>query len=218
MLEQLREQWENAPVWQKLLVAIILPTVIAGAIWFYMIKPTAERKKAVEAEITQLEQEISQLKALIQPGIIEQLEKEILKLQELEKKTRAEVERVVGKIPTEEEIEKILGEINFIAGIRNLVITSITISQPQVMNLTVVQTPSGKLVREAGGGGQSGGVPVKAIRVSMNLEGRVKDLYLFLDTLQRKGLVSFPRSLVITPVEGEGKVKAQMSVDIIVQM
>ncbi len=218
MLEQFREQWASAPIWQKLLVAIILPTVVAGAIWFYMIKPTVERKKAVEAEIAQLQQEINQLKGLIQPGIIAQLEKELANLKELEKKTRLEVERVVGKIPTEGEIEKILGEINFLAGVRNLVITSITISSPQVMNLMVVKTPSGKVVRQAGGGQGSGGVPVKAIRISMNLEGKTQDLYLFLESLQKKGLVSFPRSLAITPVEREGRVKAQMSVDIIVQM
>ncbi len=106
----------------------------------------------MEAEIAQLQQEINQLKGLIQPGIIAQLEKALDNLRELEKKTRLEVERVVGKIPTEGEIEKILGEINFLAGVRNLVITSITISSPQVMNLMVVKTPSGRVVRQAGGG------------------------------------------------------------------
>ena len=233
MLERITQQWANAPLWQRLLILIIAPLVIIGAIYFYNIKPNIEKKKQLELQAVQLKQEIDKYSRLIQPGALRELEEQLKSLLQEEEKTRAEVEKVVGKIPTKEEIERILGEINFMAGIRDLVITRIAVSQPRVTNLLVVEAGERKIVKLAsqskrnqqGNRGQAQqtpqggtpGVPVTMMEVQMTLEGKTSDLYGFLESLYRKGLVSYPKSVRISPVKNANIVTAQVVIDIILQ-
>lgn len=233
MLERITQQWATAPLWQRLLILIIAPLVIIGAIYFYNIKPNMEKKKQLELQAAQLKQEIDKYSRLIQPGALRELEEQLKSLLQEEEKTRAEVEKVVGKIPTKEEIERILGEINFMAGIRDLVITRIAVSQPRVANLLVVEAGEKKIVKLAsqnrrnqqGNRGQAQqtpqggtpGVPVTMMEVQMTLEGKTSDLYGFLESLYRKGLVSYPKSVRISPVKNANIVTAQVVIDIILQ-
>ncbi|GEM_PF-2034346 len=242
MLERIKQQWANSPLWQRLLIVIIAPAVVIGALWFYTIKPNIEKKKELEGQIAQLKQEIEKYNRLIQPGVLKKLEQQLEELKKQEEMTRTELEKVVGKIPTREEIERILGEINFMAGIRNLVITRIAVAQPKVTNLQLVEAGDRKLVkvvaqqkqppnrrmarrnRQAKGPQpnqqqkpQQAGIPVTTMEVQMTVEGRTSDLYSFLESLYRKGLVSYPKSVRISPVKGANMISADVIIDIILQ-
>ncbi len=237
MLERLKQQWAIAPLWQRLLIVIIAPVVVIVAVYFYAIKPNVEKKKELEAQVVQLKQEIDKYTRMIRPGVLKKLEKQLEELKKEEEQTKEELEKVVGKIPTREEIERILGEINFMAGIRNLVITRIAVSQPRVTNLQLVESGDQRVVKvvstqqgnrnqqQQQRGNQKGqqkqqaqvGIPVTTMELQMTIEGTTSDLYGFLESLYRKGLVSYPRSVRISPVKNANIVTAQVVIDIILQ-
>ena len=230
MLEKIKQQWAIAPLWQRLLIVIIAPAVVIGALYFYMIKPNIEKKKELEGQVAQLKQEIDKYTRMIRPGVLKKLEKQLEDLKKQEEETKEELEKVVGKIPTREEIERILGEINFMAGIRNLVITRLAVSQPRVTNLQLVEAGEQKIVKvvstqqgnqrqQQGGQNQQAqvGIPVTTMEVQMTIEGTTSDLYGFLESLYRKGLVSYPKSVRISPVKNANIVTAQVVIDIILQ-
>jgi len=236
-LDRLKAQWSATPVWQRLILVILLPLVVAGAIWFYVIKPDMERRDRLVRERTQLVQEIAKYKQLIKPQVLESLQKQLESLKVKEEEKRKELERVVGKIPTVEEVERIFGEINTIASARGLVITKIALSQPRTVNLQLMEKEGRKFVRQVATPKrkptgrrpprrqpqkktrepQQRGVPVTTMRVTLNLEGKSSSVYSFLKDVQRRGLVSYPVSLKISPSKPEGNVSASVVIDVILQ-
>ncbi len=238
-LDRIKAQWAATPLWQRLILAILLPLVVAGAIWFYVIKPDIEKRDRLLGERAQLQREIEKYRQLIKPQVLERLQKQLENLKAKEEEKKKELERVVGRIPTVEEVEKIFGEINTIAGYRNLVITKIALSQPKTLNLQLVEKEGRKLVRSVTveqrkvrgrrprkappqkkkqpRQQQPRGVPVTTMRVTMNLEGKSSSIRDFLKDIQRRGLVSYPVSLKMKPSREGGTVSADVVIDVILQ-
>ena len=231
-----KEQWEAAPLWQRVIVVLILPTVLVGAIWFYVIKPDMETRDRLVSQREQLKQEIAKYRRLIRPQVIENLKKQLEELKKKEEEKRKELEKMVGDIPTQEEIEKVFGEINSIALSNDLVITRIAISQPRVKNFQLMEKDGKKMVklvaaqseqrrrgrRTARRGKkqqqpQAAGVPVTTMEVAMSLEGTTRSVYGFLRKIYEKGLVSYPKSVKIKPLRDRGLVSADVVIDVILQ-
>ncbi len=231
-----KEQWEAAPIWQRVIVVLILPAVLVGAIWFYVIKPDMETRDRLVSQREQLKQEIAKYRRLIRPQVIENLKKQLEELKKKEEEKRKELEKVVGDIPTQEEIEKVFGEINSIALSNNLVITRIAISQPRVKNFQLTEKDGKKMVklvaaqpeqrrrgrRTARRGKkqqqpQAAGVPVTTMEVAMSLEGTTRSVYGFLRKIYEKGLVSYPKSVKIKPLRDRGLISADVVIDVILQ-
>lgn len=236
MLGNLRDQWANTPLWQRALLLIIFPAVVVGAVWFYMVKPAVEERDRLRQERQRLIQEINRYRALIKPEVLERLRVQIAELEKEVERKREELEKVVGKIPTEKDLERILGEVNYLAGMRDLVITRISISRPKVQNLQLVERegrkivqvvatqPQGRQVRRTARGQpqrqqqpQQRGIPIMTVELSMTAEGKTKNIQAFLTDLHRRGLVSYPKSVTIKPVRGEDRVSAEIVIDVILQ-
>ncbi|RLJ71018.1 pilus assembly protein PilO [Hydrogenivirga caldilitoris] len=233
-MPSIKEQWEATPLWQKAVVSVALPLVAIGAVWFYVISPDMEKKDKLLKEKDQLNQEIARYKRLIRPDALKSLEEQLEKLKKEEEVKKQELEKVVGKIPTQEEIEKVFGEINDIAASKELIITRISISPPRTQSLELVESEGKKFVKTAAQPQQQQkrrgrapqkqaqpvaerGVPVTTMEVSMNLEGTTENLYSFLEAIYKRGLVSYPKSLSIKPVSGKGTVEAAVTIDVILQ-
>ena len=221
-----KEQWEAAPLWQRAIVVLIFPVVIVGAIWFYVIKPDMERRDKLISERNQLRQEIEKYRRLIRPQVIENLKKQLEELRKEEEQKRKELEQVVGKIPTQEEIEKVFGEINSIALSKNLVITKIAVSRPQVRRFQLIDKGDRKIVKPVNTNPQqrgrkpqtqTTGVPVTTVEVALSLEGTTDSVYGFLKKIYEKGLVSYPKSIRIKPVADKGMINADVVIDVILQ-
>ena len=235
-MPSLKEQWEATPAWQRMVVAVALPLVAIGAVWMYVVKPDMETKDRLTKEKQQLNQEIAKYKRLIRPGALKKLEGQLENLKKEEEAKKKELEKVVGDIPTQREIEKVFGEINRIAVSKNLVITSISLSSPKTQNFQLVEKGGKKFVKPAAqqqqqkqrGGGRRGrvkkkqapvqkGIPITTVEVAMNLEGTTKDVYGFLEALYKQGLVSYPKSVNLKPSRDRGVVSASVTIDVILQ-
>lgn len=227
----LKEQWGAAPLWQRVLIVLILPMVIIGAVWFYVIKPDMETRNRLLSQRTQLKQDIERYKKMIKPKVLDTLRKQLEELNKEEERKRMELEKIVGEIPTYEEIERVFGEINSIALSKNLIITKLSLSQPKTQNLQLVEKEGKKLVKVVTQAqpqrGQRGrrtpskrqqvqGVPVTTMEMSMSLEGRAQDVYEFLEAIHTRGFVSYPKSVRIKPAK-EGTVGADVVIDVILQ-
>lgn len=212
-MPSLKEQWEATPLWQRALIVFVLPFTFVGALWFYVIKPDIERKEKLVSQKTELRKEIEKYRRMIRPGVLERLEKELEELKAVEEKKREELKEVVGVIPTVEEMERVFGEINAVALSQDLVITRIAVSDPQTRNFQLVEGKDGKFVKVTN---QKQGVPVITATISMSLEGKTQNIYLFLQSLHRRGLVSYPKSVKIKPLKKD-TVGADVVIDVILQ-
>ena len=146
-IEEIKAQWQEAPPWQKLLVAIILPVVVGGALWFYYIAPLIDKKIELQNKKEQLQSEIENLRLMARESIITRMQEQLEKLKEEEKEKKKELEKVVGKIPKAGEIEKVLSQINSISIMHNVVIGSISMSTPKTKRYELVSSGDTKFVR-----------------------------------------------------------------------
>ncbi|HIQ31597.1 MAG TPA: hypothetical protein EYH49_05500 [Aquifex aeolicus] len=221
-MPSLKEQWEATPLWQRALIVFVLPFTFVGALWFYVIKPDIERKEKLVSQKTELRKEIEKYRRMIRPGVLERLEKELEELKAVEEKRREELKEVVGVIPTVEEMERVFGEINAVALSQDLVITRIAVSDPQTRNFQLVEGKDGKFVKvlsqtnQKEGQKPPPGIPVTTATISMSLEGKTQNIYLFLQSLHRRGLVSYPKSVKIKPLKKD-TVGADVVIDVILQ-
>lgn len=145
-----KEQWEAAPLWQRAIIVLILPAVVAVVVWLYWVKPTMETRDKLISEKEQLQQEIARYRTMIRPQILENLRKQLEELKEQERQKQEEFERVVGRIPTREDLDRIFGKINSIAFSKNIVITRVAVSRPQVKNFRIVEKEGRKFVELIG--------------------------------------------------------------------
>lgn len=150
-----KEQWEAAPLWQRAIIVLILPAVVAAVVWLYWVKPTMETRDKLISEKEQLQEEITRYRSMIRPQILENLRKQLEELKEQERQKREEFERVVGRIPTREDLDRIFGKINSIAFSKNIVITRVSVARPQVKNFRIVEKEGRKFVELIGTGAQT---------------------------------------------------------------
>jgi len=198
----------------------------------YVIQPDKEELDRLTRERDQLQREITRYKRLIRPQALKPLEEQLAKLKEEEKIKREELEKVVGEIPTQQEIEKVFGRINNIALSKEVVITRIALASPKTQNLQLVEKDGKKFVkvvatqqqqkqrrgrRKAQTQAKSAGVPLLTMEVSMNLEGETENIYAFLKEMHRRGFLSYPKSVSIKPIGKNGIVSASVVIDVILQ-
>ena len=234
MLDKLREQWAAAPLWQRILLLIIFPAVIVGILWFYTVKPAIEERERLKQEKAKLEQEVKRYRTLVRPEVLEGLKKQIEQLEEEIRRKEEELERVVGRIPARKDLERIFGEVNRLAGMRDLVMTKITISRPKVQRLRLVEKEGKKVVevvsaeqprrqvrrppqRRPQPQQRPQGIPITTVEIAMTLEGKTLNIQRFLQDLYARGIVSYPKSVKIEPVRQEEKVKAEVVIDVILR-
>ncbi len=89
MIRAFLQQWETAPLWQRLIIAVVFPVVVAGSLWFYLVSPQKEEIQRLKEERMQKRQELVRLNGLLKGNLLERLSQERDKLlRELQEKQK----------------------------------------------------------------------------------------------------------------------------------
>ena len=230
-MADLREQWEATPLWQKIVLVFAFPTIVAGAIWFYIIKPDLERKEKLLEEKKNIKMEIQNYRNLLKPQVLKNLEKKISQLEERLEEKKKELEKVVGTIPTVKDLDRIFGKINSLAFESGVIIGKVKLSDPIERRFTLSEKNGRKVVQEVKAQpapqvqrGRRGvrtqkvtGTPLTVITVELRVLGTTEKISRFLESLYREGIVSYPKSLSIKPDRERGVLTADLTIDVILQ-
>ncbi len=218
-MESLKEQWANAPLWQRILVLAILPIVVVGMIWFYVIEPKKTELQELISKEKSLKQEINRYRRLLDPNSLKALEKQLERLKKEREVKKRELEAVVGKIPKYNEVDKVLDAINTIAIRNDILITSISIGTPKTLRFELIDKNKIKILKESGEGSSSdvSGVPLDILEVKLKLKGKAIDVYSFVHDIASGNLLSYPSSLSISSDNSEGSVVADFVMNVVLQ-
>ena len=104
MIKELAKQWEEAPLWQKILISVILPVVLVGSFWYYIISPQEKEIRKLKEEHQRKLNELAKLSALIRENQIEKLMQE---REEILRKIKLKQEEM-GYIVKKEKFQQIL--------------------------------------------------------------------------------------------------------------
>lgn len=238
-MEKIIAQFRTLPQWQRLFLLAAIPLALSVSIWFMLISPAREEIKKLTGEIETRKTEIKNIRASMNPALIENLKKEEANLRAELQLKEEEQRRLVGEIPEEGEIGLLLRNIGQIAKKSGVVLLSMQISTPQSATYVLVEEGGRKKVIEAQPQQQAQQQPQQAqqqpqqkpqqaqpqsspqgvsfLRSELKISflGSYSSVRDFINNLRREGIISYPTSLSITP-DGN-RVKAEITIQLLMK-
>ncbi len=227
-MENIKTQFKNLPTWQKYFLIIGLPIFVSLYIWFILISPLMDEINRLKLEKDQAEREIANLKNSMRPAVLNNLRREKERLEQEYEQRYKELTSMVGEIPTEGDVPKIIRNIGSLAMKSRVVILNLQMSSPQKVSYELIQEGNRKVVKEVQQQQQTQqkqqkqqqkqtqGVSFLRSEMKIVASGSYNSIRKFLDMLAREGVVSYPSNIVLTPEEGN-KVKAEITLFLIMK-
>ncbi len=240
-MERFKALWTTLPPWQKTVVLAIIPVLLIGIIWYYLITPTRDEIETLKAQENKLKSEINNLKKLANPKILEPLRARIKSLKQEEEKLISELQQEVGKIPSEEDLEEVLKNIYRLSKISKVALLDAKFSKPQKVIYEIKTVEGKKIVSERqavqrqarrspprrpvrGRGPRKPqqeekkpvGVEFYKSELKLSIRGKTKNIFRFMKLLEEKGIPSYPSSLSMKPGK-DNIIKADVVLVLILQ-
>ncbi len=114
-MQKLIEQFKALPPWQRYVLILVLPLVLIVYIWLMLLSPAMDEVSKLKVEVNNAKADIQRIRASLNPAILENLRKEEKALEEEYLTKQAELVSLVGEIPTEKDVGKIIANIGRIA-------------------------------------------------------------------------------------------------------
>ncbi len=237
-MERLKAQWAALPAWQKTLALAIIPLVLMGLMWYYLITPTRNEIESLKSQERNLKAEIEKLKKLADPRVLEPLKARIETLKKTEEAMLKELEEEVGKIPTEEDLDEVLKRIYRISKISRIALLDAKFEKPERV-VYEIKTAEGKKfiverkqttkrrpparARQARGKGRQqqqqqkpAGVEFMKAELKLSIRGKTENIFRFMKLLEERGMPSYPVSASLKP-DKENIIKAEIVLYLILQ-
>jgi len=230
-MQKLIEQFKALPPWQRYVLILVLPLVLIVYIWLMLLSPAMDEVSKLKVEVNNAKADIQRIRASLNPAILENLRKEEKALEEEYLTKQAELVSLVGEIPTEKDVGKIIANIGRIAKRSKVKILNLQVSGAQKVSYAITQEGEKKVVKELQqqqqtqqqeqkGQQQTGQQPQEGVtllrsEVKMTLLGDYASVRAFLDGMRREGIISYPVSLSLSS-EGN-KLRAEMVINILMK-
>ncbi|MBX0310585.1 MAG: type 4a pilus biogenesis protein PilO [Sulfurihydrogenibium sp.] len=130
-LTNLKEQWENTPVWQKVLLLIVLTIGVLYLIFIILVSPRYDEYKALNEEVQNLENELEVLKSSVNPQIQLVLERKLQQVKTDIKNIENKLEVMKKIIPPEANLDDILGVVSLSAKKSMLILNSFKVEKEE---------------------------------------------------------------------------------------
>ncbi len=230
-MRKLIEQFKALPPWQRYVLLLALPFVLILYIWFMLLSPAMDEVSRLRVDVQNARADVQRIKASLDPAVLENLRKEEKTLEEEYLKKQAELVSLVGEIPTEKDVGRLIANIGRIAKRSRVTILNLQVSGPQKATYAVFQEGEMKIVKELQqqqqtqqqgqkGQQQTGqqsqeGITLLRSEVKMTLLGDYASVRAFLDGMKKEGIISYPVSLSLA-TDGS-KLKADIVINMLMK-
>ncbi|MCX8075698.1 MAG: type 4a pilus biogenesis protein PilO [Aquificaceae bacterium] len=233
-MERLVSQFRSLPQWQRYAVLLFMPIVLVLYIWFMMISLSLDEKQRLEQDIQRLKEDIKTTKNVMDIRVIDRIVSEEKNLKKEYAIKYEELKKLVGEIPSEKDMDKVLRSIGSIAKRSGVVITGMQLGTPEKVEFHLVEEGGKRIVKEVQklGEGQGGNQPkaqqqaqqtakqqpqpklevavfIKS-ELKLSLLGTYQGVKSFLKGIEKEGVVSYPHEMSVT-VEDD-RLKINMSI------
>ncbi|MDW8096277.1 MAG: type 4a pilus biogenesis protein PilO [Aquificaceae bacterium] len=238
-MERLVSQFRSLPQWQRYAVLLFMPIVLVLYIWFMMISPSLDEKQRLEQDIQRLKEDIKTTKNVMDIRVIDRIVSEEKNLKKEYTIKYEELKKLVGEIPSEKDMDKVLRSIGSIAKRSGVVITGMQLGTPEKVEFHLVEEGGKRIVKEVQklGEGQGGNQPkaqqqaqqtakqqpqpklegavfIKS-ELKLSLLGTYQGVKSFLKGIEKEGVVSYPHEMNITAEDD--RLKINMSIYLIMK-
>ncbi len=229
-MQKLIEQFRALPPWQRYVLLLVLPLFLIVYIWLMLLSPAMDEVSRLKVEVDNAKADIQRTRASLNPAVLENLRKEEKALEEEYLRKQAELVSLVGEIPTEKDVGKVIANIGRIAKRSKVTILNMQVSEAQRVSYTVVQEGERKVVKELQQQQQQTeqqahqqaqkqqpqeSVSFLKAELKMTLLGDYNSVRAFLDNMRREGIISYPVSLSLNS-EGN-RLRAELVINILMK-
>ncbi len=220
-MQKLIEQFKALPPWQRYVLLLGLPLFLIVYIWLMLLSPAMDEVSRLKVEVDNAKADIQRTRASLNPAILENLRREEKALEEEYLRKQAELVSLVGEIPTEKDVGKVIANIGRIAKRSKVTILNMQVSGAQRVSYTVVQEGERKVVKELQQQQQESqqqpqeGVSLLKAELRITLLGDYNSVRAFLDNMRREGIISYPVSLSLNS-EGN-RLRAEFVINILMK-
>ncbi|NPA53620.1 MAG: hypothetical protein GXO21_03020 [Aquificae bacterium] len=180
-LDNIKNQWNEAPGWQKLLVVSLITGALTYFLYALVITEKINQKKALEREVSFLEKEVARLKKASQPRIKKRL---MNKLKELEKEIallNQKMEYLKKIIPEKEDPQYLLNFLAQGAKTSGMILEKFQISKPENAIIGYSQSKNELTIKKGNNKKPSKReISLKRIGITLDLYGDLQSLYRFI--------------------------------------
>jgi hypothetical protein len=192
-LTNLKEQWENTPVWQKVLLLIVLTIGVLYLIFIILVSPRYDEYKALNEEVQNLENELEVLKSSVNPQIQLVLEKKLQQVKTDIKNIENKLEVMKKIIPPEPSLDDILGVVSFSAKKSMLILNSFKVEKEEDVILYYnkdtdkleVFNPTQNKDKKEEQKVPENAIKLKKINITANVSGNFNSMKNFLDEIAK---------------------------------
>lgn len=237
-MERLIEQLRSLPPWQRFLILLIAPIGLSAYVWFTMLSPLLDERNKLQTDVRNLKGEIERIKASTSPDILEKLRKQEESLNQEYSKKYAELTSIVGEIPTEKDMGKVLENIGSIARKNGIVITGMQMGNVEKVKYQLIEEEGRKIIKELSEQkenqqAQQAQQPqtqqqqVKAPQekqqtvdflkseLKLSLLGGYENIRGFMEDLRKRGVISYPHEVNLSGQSS--RIKADVSLYLIMK-
>lgn len=219
-MEKLISQFKALPAWQRVFLVAIFPIFLNLYIYFMLLSPQLEEREKIKGDIEIAKDQLAKARESLNPAIIQNLRKEEERLKKEYLEKEMELTSLVGEIPKEREVGKVLKNIGSIAKKNNLIVLNMQISNPEKVNYYMdSQKQIVKILKQEAPQQQQQppqpqeGVPMLKADAKLTLLGSYTSLRSFLESLGREGIISYPIQLNLS-TEGS-KLRAELTLHLL---
>ncbi len=229
-MQKFIEQFRALPPWQRYVLLLVLPLFLIVYIWLMLLSPAMDEVSRLKVEVDNAKADIQRTRASLNPAVLENLRKEEKALEEEYLRKQAELVSLVGEIPTEKDVGKVIANIGRIAKRSKVTILNMQVSEAQRVSYTVVQEGERKVVKELQQQQQQTeqqahqqaqkqqpqeGVSLLKAELKMTLLGDYNSVRAFLDNMRREGIISYPVSLSLN--SEDNRLRAELVINILMK-
>ncbi len=199
-MERLIAQFKALPLWQRAFLIAVLPLILSIYVYMMLLSPALDERDKLKKDVEGVKVDIERIKSSINPKLIESLKKQQEELEREYIRKSAELKNLVGEIPTEKEIGKVIKDVGRIAQKSRVIILSMQISNPEKVqyymegekNLVKVYKPQQTQAQQQAQQTPSQVITLLKSDVRLSILGDYISIKNFLEALKEEGIVSYP--------------------------
>lgn len=184
----IKEQWEQTPLWQRILLIVAFSFGLAYLIFILMISPKKEEYDNLNTEVENLKGELEKLKVSADSKTLEKLERKINEIQIQNKQKLSKLESLSNIIPPKAELDAILNIVSVSAKTSGLILNNFKVDKEEDVYLYYDQNDNSLKTFQKTDDKKQNQIPenaihLKKINIQSSLYGNMKDIFPFLDKI-----------------------------------
>lgn len=184
----IKEQWQQTPFWQKVLLSTVLSGVVSYILYISFVEPKKNEYNQLEAEVENIEAQLQTLKASANSKTLERLERKIKELEQENNEKKMMIEKFRSSIPAQPELEKVLGLISEKSKSFGLIINSFKVDKEEDVQLYYDEKEATLKTFNKDSKDNKDKIPenlihLKKITIQSSLNGDIKSIFPFINSI-----------------------------------